>query len=91
MDLTCVRCGQTGERLERAPLKNDLGQRILDEICQTCWQQWLQFQTALINHYGLDVRDRRARDFLTTNMEAFLFKKGEAEDIDTSQEGNIAW
>jgi hypothetical protein len=25
------------------------------------------------------------------NMEAFLFKTGEAEDIDTSQEGNISW
>lgn len=91
-DITCTRCGATGAPLERAPLKTELGQRIQAEICRSCWDEWLRYQTALINHYGLDVRDREAREFLTRNMEAFLFKSGEdTEDIDTSQQGNIAW
>lgn len=81
-EITCVRCGRQGNRLERPPLRNELGQRVHDEICQDCWAEWLQYQTALINHYGLDVRDREARGFLTTNMEAFLFRSGEAEDGD---------
>jgi Fe-S cluster biosynthesis and repair protein YggX len=87
----CERCGQEGERLGKAPLRNDLGERVHASICRACWDQWLRYQTALINHNGLDVRDRPAREFLMTNMEAFLFREGEAEEIDTSQQGRIEW
>lgn len=90
-ELQCERCGKAGEQLDRAPLKNELGARIHGAICRTCWDEWLRYQTALINHYGLDVRDQEAREFLTQNMEAYLFKTGDTEDIDTSQEGNISW
>ncbi len=55
------------------PFRNELGDRIYDSICQTCWQEWLQQQTAIINHYALDLRDPRSREFLTTQTEAFLF------------------
>jgi len=72
-EILCVRCGQTNPQLERAPLRSELGERVRREICQLCWDQWLRYQTALINHYGLDVREREARVFLTENMEAFLF------------------
>ena len=90
-EITCTRCGATGEQLERAPLRNELGERVLRSICRTCWDQWLRYQTALINHNGLDVRDKPARDFLSANMEAFLFGKGEAEQIDTTKQGTINW
>jgi Fe-S cluster biosynthesis and repair protein YggX len=90
-EIQCVRCGKSGEQLSRAPLRNDLGERILASICQTCWDEWLRYQTALINHHGLDVRDRPAREFLTANMEAYLFRTGETEEIDTSQQGKISW
>jgi Fe-S cluster biosynthesis and repair protein YggX len=90
-EITCTRCGRPGEPLQKAPLRTELGERILASICRTCWDQWLRFQTALINHNGLDVRDKPAREFLTANMEAFLFKQGEAEEIDTSQQGKISW
>ncbi|MBI4409016.1 MAG: oxidative damage protection protein [Gemmatimonadetes bacterium] len=89
--IQCVRCGQTEPQLERPPLRNELGERIHREICQRCWDQWLRYQTALINHHGLDVRDKPAREFLMANMEAFLFRSGETEDIDTSQKGSISW
>jgi Fe-S cluster biosynthesis and repair protein YggX len=45
----------------------------------------------LINHYGLNVMDPQARSFLTKNMEAFLFKQGGEEGVDTSKQGTIAW
>ncbi len=88
-EITCVRCGQTRAGLERPPLRNELGQRVQDSICQVCWGEWLKYQTALINHYGLDVREPQAREFLTANMEAFLFKTSQPEDIDTSKQGTI--
>lgn len=90
-EIECTRCGRTGSQLDRPPLRNELGERIHASICQTCWAEWLGYQQALINHYGLDVREKEARAFLTQNMEAFLFDQGDTEEIDTSQEGNISW
>lgn len=90
-EVQCTRCGQTNPQMQKPPLRNELGERIFNHICQNCWDQWLRYQTALINHNGLDVREKEAREFLTANMEAFLFKTGQTEDIDTSQQGNIKW
>ncbi len=72
-DISCTRCKQTGGQLPAPPLPNELGDRIYDSICQTCWQEWLQMQTAIINHYGLDLRQQEARQFLTQQTETFLF------------------
>jgi Fe-S cluster biosynthesis and repair protein YggX len=90
-DIKCSRCGDTGAQLARPPLRNELGDRIFSSICQKCWDQWLRYQTALNNHNGHDVRDKPAREFLTANMEAFLFKTGAATEIDTSKQGEITW
>ncbi|CAN5635299.1 hypothetical protein BH23GEM9_BH23GEM9_06070 [soil metagenome] len=90
-EIKCVRCGLDGEQLPKPPLRNELGDRVYASICRSCWDQWLKFQTALINHHGLDVRDQSAREFLMANMDAYLFKSGETEQIDTSQQGNVSW
>ena len=45
----------------------------------------------LINHYGLNVMDPQARQFLTKNMEAFLFKTGRTRSVDTTKKGTIKW
>jgi Fe-S cluster biosynthesis and repair protein YggX len=90
-EIDCVRCHEQEPQLEKPPLRTELGARIHREIGQRCWDQWLRYQTALINHYGLDVREKPARDMLTANMEAYLFGDGETEDIDTSQQGKVSW
>jgi Fe-S cluster biosynthesis and repair protein YggX len=90
-DVTCVRCGQTRAGFERAPFPGAIGQRIVAEVCQECWAQWVRQQTMLINHYGLNVMDPQARSFLTKNMQAFLFGTGASEDVDTSKKGSISW
>ena len=89
--ITCTRCGREGDQMNRPPLRNELGERVFNSICQDCWSEWLRFQTALINHHGLDVREPQTREFLSANMEAYLFRKGATEQIDTSQQGKIAW
>jgi Fe-S cluster biosynthesis and repair protein YggX len=76
---------------ERAPFPGALGQRVVAEICRECWGLWLKQQTMLINHYGLNVMDPQARSFLTKNLEAFLFKSGRQEDVDTTKQGTINW
>jgi Fe-S cluster biosynthesis and repair protein YggX len=91
VDVTCTRCGQSREGFEKAPFPGAMGQRIVAEICKECWGQWLKQQTMLINHYGLNVMDPQARQFLTRNLDAFLFKSGRQEDVDTSKQGTINW
>lgn len=90
-DITCTRCGQTRAGFERQPFPGAIGGRIVAEICQDCWAQWVKQQTMLINHYGLNVMDPQARTFLTKNMQAFLFGAGSSEDVDTSKKGSISW
>jgi Fe-S cluster biosynthesis and repair protein YggX len=71
--VTCVRCGEIRDQLAFPPFQNDLGRRVFQEICGVCWAEWLRTQQQLINHYALNVMDPRAKDFLFSNMEQFLF------------------
>ena len=87
----CRRCGDDAPKLEKAPFRNELGERILAEICTSCWQDWLQHQTLLINHYGLDPRDAKAREFLYEQIDQVLLGGGGGKEIDTSQQGSIEW
>jgi Fe-S cluster biosynthesis and repair protein YggX len=87
----CRRCDKDATPLQRAPFRTELGDRIVREICPSCWQDWLQHQTLLINHYGLDPRDRAARNFLYGQIEQVLFDGEGGKEIDTSKQGSIEW
>ncbi len=91
--VTCSRCGQTRPGFERPPVgvAGAAGARIAAEICQQCWADWLKQQTMLINHYGLNLMDPQARTFLSRNRDAYLFKAGREEEVDTSRQGTVAW
>lgn len=71
--VTCSRCQQTREGVPFQPFNNELGKRIAAEICGVCWAEWLKLQQQLINHYGLNLRDARAKEFLYTELEKLLF------------------
>jgi Fe-S cluster biosynthesis and repair protein YggX len=88
-DIKCLRCGELKAGFDRPPFPGAIGARILEGTCPSCWQLWLKQQTMLINHYGLNVMDPQARQFLTRNMEAFLFRAGQQDDVDTSKQGTI--
>jgi len=75
----------------RAPFADALGARIANGVCVDCWEAWKKHQMLLINHYGLNLRDRKARDFLIRNLLSFLFSEGEGESIDTTKEGEVSW
>lgn len=56
------------------PFPTDLGRRAFEQICGPCWSEWVRYQQQLINHYGLNVRDSGAKEFLLQHMEQFLFE-----------------
>ena len=88
--IECRRCSR-GPRLAKAPFRTDLGERILTSICANCWKEWLEHQTVLINHYGLDPREQKSKDFLYEQIEQVLLGGGQGKDVDTSQQGSIEW
>ncbi len=63
----------TREGMAFQPFQNDIGRRAYQQICGVCWGEWLKFQQQLINHYGLNLREQQAKDFLYRHMEEFLF------------------
>ena len=89
--IRCIRCGEDAAPLAKPPFRTELGERIVAEVCGACWQDWLQHQTLLINHYGLDPRDAKARAFLYQQIEQVLLGGGDGEEIDTTKQGTIEW
>ena len=75
--VNCVVLGREAEGLDRAPYPGELGQRIYEQVSKQAWQQWLAHQTMLINEYRLNPLDPKARQFLETEMEKFLFGGGD--------------
>lgn len=71
--ITCARCGLTRDQQPFPVFQNDLGRRAFETICADCWGEWLKHQQALINHYALNLRDPKAKEFLFQQMEQFLF------------------
>lgn len=71
--ITCVRCGLERDKQPFPLFRNPLGLRAFETICADCWGEWLKHQQALINHYGLNPVDPKAREFLFQQMEQYLF------------------
>ena len=89
----CARCDREDvSAVARPPFPDALGRRVTEEICQDCWEEWKRRQMLLINHYGLNLRDEKAREFLKKNLRAFLFAEGEEQaEIDITKQGTVEW
>ena len=62
--------------LESPPYPGELGKKIHANISAEAWQMWLEHQTMLINEFRLSMLDPKAREFLRTEMDKFLFGQG---------------
>jgi Fe-S cluster biosynthesis and repair protein YggX len=70
--VTCRRCSQSREGLEKAPFPGALGEKILAGICSPCWAEWRDNQTMIINEYRLSLGDPKSQERLDREMKAFL-------------------
>ena len=68
----CARCGNDREGAGRVGLPGSLGQEIETRICAQCWQEWLDTQIRVINHYGLRPAQREDREKLYELTREFL-------------------
>ena len=53
-----------------------LGARIFESVSKEAWQQWVKYQTMLINENRLSLMDPRARKYLAEQMEKHFFGEG---------------
>lgn len=72
----CVKLQREGEKLDRPPFANDLGQRIFDHVSKEGWQAWLGHSTMLINEFRMEIDQPRWRDYLLKQCEEFFFGEG---------------
>ena len=72
----CVKYGRELPGLARPPFPGELGKRIYENVSQQAWDLWQGQVTILINHYGLNMADPRAQEFLMEQMEEFFFGEG---------------
>lgn len=72
----CVKLGRELPGLPRPPFPGEFGKRVFESISQDAWEMWQSQSTLLINHYGLNLADKRAQQFLMEQMEEFFFGPG---------------
>lgn len=72
----CIKLKREAEGLDRVPYPGELGQRIFEQVSKSAWQDWLKFQTMLINENRLSPMDPKARKFLVEQMEKYFFGDG---------------
>ena len=71
-DLVCSRCRRPAKRMDQAPFKGDLGSKVCDNVCQTCWREWVARGTMVINELGLQMSDPQAQQVYDEHMIEFL-------------------
>lgn len=79
--LMCYKLKKMLPQLSKQTYPGPLGQRIFNEISEEAWKMWLAHQTILINEYRLNLMDEKARTFLMTEMEGFLFGEGSKKPV----------
>ncbi len=77
--VNCIKLNKELEGLDRAPYPGELGKRILESVSKEAWQQWLDYQTMLINENSLNLFDESSQSYLKQQMENYFF----------SEEGNV--
>jgi Fe-S cluster biosynthesis and repair protein YggX len=64
--------------LERPPFRNELGQRIFEEVSKEGWQQWVKDSVRLINTYKVDLVTPEGQKFMLKQCAVYLgYEDGE--------------
>lgn len=74
--VNCVKLGREAEGLDFPPMPGELGRKIFENVSKEAWQQWLRYQTMLVNENRLNLADQRARKYLADQLEKHFFGEG---------------
>ena len=81
--VNCIKLNKELEGLDRAPYPGELGKKILESVSKEAWQQWLDYQTMLINENNLNLFEESSQNYLKQQMEIYFFSEdGDVDKID---------
>ena len=64
--------------LSRAPYRNELGQKLYDEVSKEAWDMWLKDSVKFINTYRVDLASPEGQKFMLEQCAIYFgFEKGE--------------
>ncbi len=69
---SCARCGRPDQKLPKPPFRGELGQKVFDHVCQSCWREWIGMGTKVINELGLVMANPHSQDVYDQHMIEFL-------------------
>lgn len=72
----CVKLKRDAEGLDFPPYPGELGKRVFENVSKEAWKQWLEQQKMLVNENRLNLADKKARDYLSQQMERHFFGAG---------------
>ncbi len=72
----CVKLKREAEGLDFPPYPGELGKRVFESVSKEAWKQWLEQQKMLVNENRLNLADKKARDYLSQQMEKHFFGSG---------------
>lgn len=72
----CVKLKREAEGLDFPPYPGDLGRRVFENVSKEAWKNWLEQQKMLVNENRLNLADKKARDYLSQQMERHFFGDG---------------
>ena len=77
----CLKHQQKLKGLDKPPFPGEDGEAIYNNISQLAWEEWLTFQTMLINEKQLSLLDPDVRKYLRAQMWHF-FNNEEVDSIE---------
>ena len=81
--VNCIKLNKELEGLDRPPYPGELGKKILESVSKEAWQQWLDYQTMLINENNLNLFEESSQSYLKQQMETYFFSEdGDVDKID---------
>ncbi len=83
----CIKLGREAPGLEKAPLKGEIGQKILDNVSAEAWRGWLEHSKMLINEYRLDVTSEQGQRIWFAELDKYFWGDGSSAPPDFVPEG----
>jgi Fe-S cluster biosynthesis and repair protein YggX len=85
----CLRYKAELPGLEKAPIKGEVGEKILQNVSRKAWEEWRNdLQMKVLNEYRLNMADPKDYQFLIDQMLTFLnLKEGEVAEVENEERG----
>lgn len=69
---TCKRCFGANPQMDEAPFSSELGDKIHENICTSCWSEWMAMSIKVINEFRLNLATPEANEIYDQQMREFL-------------------